>query len=124
MTSLSDVIKKYQLQPRKEGKEEELEVGNSPFYIKITKDDVYKVRIELDKERLEELIEELIDEGNTKDDIIDTLDEMLDEAIRIAYEIINSLEKQGIEIKSELTSSVMDIKDYLIEELEYLEEIS
>ncbi len=125
MASLTDVIKKYHLQQRKERDSEALEVGNSPFYIKITKeDDTYRIRIEVDKERLDELIEEMLDEGNTKDDIVDTLDEMLDEVIRIAYEVVTALEKQGLEIKPELTSSVMDIKDFLMDELEYLEEVS
>ena len=124
MKGLKEVIAKYKLRTEEERDIKKLEVGNSPFHILLIENKEYKVRIGVDKDKLDELIQEMIDEGNPKEDISDALDEMLDETLRIAYDIITALERMGYEVKSELTSSVMDIKDLLAEELEYLEEIS
>jgi len=124
LKGLKEVIAKYKLRTEEERDIKKLEVGNSPFHILLIENKEYKVRIGVDKDKLDELIQEMIDEGNPKEDISDALDEMLDETLRIAYDIITALERMGYEVKSELTSSVMDIKDLLAEELEYLEEIS
>jgi len=121
---LDSVVQKYKLEVTDEGTKKIYRVPNTPLYISVQEEDGKAVvRIDVDKDRLDELIQEMIEEGESRDSIEDALDEMIDESIRIAYEIINNLEKEKKEVKSELLGSVLDVKEIISEELEYLEEI-
>ncbi len=124
MTSVSDTINRFKLQRIDKGDEEVLLIPNSPFYVLVKKGPRYVVRIEADWDRVEEMAQDMLDEGEDKEDVLDAMDDLLDEALKIAYDLIKSYEKEGIEVKSELTSSIMDIKDEMMDRLEYLEEVS
>ncbi|ALU12362.1 hypothetical protein EYM_02830 [Ignicoccus islandicus DSM 13165] len=124
MTSISDAAKKFKLQRVSKDDEELLLIPNSPFYVVVKKGPVFRVRIGVDWDKMEEIAQEMIDEGEDKEDVLDVMDDLLDEALKIAYDVIKSLEREGKEVKSELTSSIMDIKDEMIDRLEYLEEVS
>ena len=124
MTSVSDTAKKFRLSRIDKGTEELLIIPNSPFYVIIKKGPQFVVRIGADWDKVEEMAQEMIDEGEDREDVIDVMDDLLDEALKIAYDVIKSLEKEGKEVKSELTSSIMDIKDEMMDRLEYLEEVS
>ncbi len=120
---MDEVVKKYSLEVKEDEESTKFYIPMTPFYVVVKKGEPMVVRLEVDRDRLEELIEEMLEEGESKESVEDALDEMVDDAVRIAYSIINALEKQGAEIKSELLSSVMDVKDILTEELEYVEEV-
>jgi len=117
------VAKKYGLEVVRAENETKLLVPTSPFFIVIREGNPTVVRLGVDEERLAEVIEEMLEEGETKESVEDALDEMIDETIRMAYSVISELEREGREVKSELLSSVMDIKDLLSEQLEYAEEV-
>ncbi|NPA85442.1 MAG: hypothetical protein GXO07_05525 [Crenarchaeota archaeon] len=121
--SLEDVVKRYKVELVEDEEGKKLLVPSTPFYIIVKEGRPAVVRLGVDRERLEELIEEMFEEGESADSVEDALNEMIDDVIRIAYSVINELEKEGKEVKSELLSSVMDIKDILSEELEYVEEV-
>jgi len=121
--SLGDLVKKYNMELVEDERETKLLIPASPFYIVIKKSDPLVVRLDVDKDKLDDLIEEMLEEGESAESVEDSLNEMIDDTIRIAYAVINELEKEGHEVKSELLSSVMDIKDILSEELEYVEEV-
>ena len=120
---IEEVAKKYGLEAVELDGEKRLVARTSPFYIVIKEGNPTVVRIGVDKEKLSDLIEEMLEEGETPEGVEDILDEMIDETIRIAYTVIGELEKEKKEVKSELLSSVMDIKDIVSEQLEYVEEL-
>ena len=117
------MVKKYNMELVEDERETKLLIPASPFYIVIKKSDPLVIRLDVDKDKLDDLIEEMLEEGESAESVEDALNEMIDDTIRIAYSVINELEKEGHEVKSELLSSVMDIKDILSEELEYVEEV-
>ena len=70
----------------------------------------YVVRIEVDKDEIQGYLEDLMEEGD-KEDALDALEEMIGEMKDVALELINELRKRGYKVKSEIASSVMDIRD-------------
>ena len=122
--NLDAIIQKYKLEVVEEGDKKLYKIPNTPLYITVKEENGKAVvRIDVDKERLDEIIQEMIEEGESRDSIEDAIDEMIDETVRIAYEIVSGLEKEKKEVRSELLGSVLDAKEIITEELEYLEEI-
>ncbi len=91
--------------------EVKLSARGAPIYVSIKRrGDEYVVRIEVDKDEIQDYLEDLMEEGD-KEDALDALEEMIGEMKDVALDLISEMKKRGYKVRSEIASSVMDIRD-------------
>ncbi len=82
-----------------------------PIYVLLKRrDNEYVVRIEVDRDEIQDYLEDLMEEGD-REDVMDALEEMIGEMKDVALELISEMKRRGYKVRSEIASSVMDIRD-------------